>query len=366
MGSYTFPTDNKSNLKREDFQTTADGKQTDLFILTNNKGAELCVTNFGAILPAIMMPDRDGKFANVVLGHDNIDAIINSPEPFLCSTIGRYGNRIAKGRFTLRGTSYQLSINNGPNSLHGGPGGFHRAVWDAEMTDAQTIVLRHTSPDNDESFPGKVDVEMIYRLTDDNEFVIDYVAKTDKTTIINLTNHAFFNLSGIGTPTPSVENDIVTINADFFIPIDENSIPTGEILKVEGTPMDFRQPHRVGERINDTFRQLEIGHGYDHCYVLNKQEAGDLTFAAKCLCPATGRTLEVYTTEPGVQLYTGNWLNGFSGAHGTTFPGRSAICFEAQHFPDTPNRHYFPSCILRPGETYRQTTVYKFGIDTNK
>lgn len=363
MGNYAFPTANRSGLKREDFQKTVGGKQTDLYILKNRSGAELCVTSYGAIVPAIMMPDRDGHFASVVLGHDNIDAVIGSPEPFLGSTIGRYGNRIAKGRFTLDGKQYNLNINNGPNSLHGGPEGFHRAVWDAEAVDAQTLVLRHVSPDGDEGFPGKVEVEMTYRLTDDNEFVIEYAAKADRTTIINLTNHAFFNLAGIGDPTPSVEDDVVTINADHFIPIDETSIPTGEVLRVEGTPMDFRQPHRVGERINDDYEQLRIGRGYDHCYVLNKAEAGELTFAARCHCPASGRTLEVYTTEPGVQLYTGNWLGGFGGAHGATFPERSAICFEAQHFPDTPNRHYFPPCRLEPGMTYRQTTVYKFGVE---
>lgn len=363
MAEYIFPTDNKSNLRREDFQKTVGGKQTDLFILRNSKGAELCVTNFGAIVPAIMMPDRDGHFASVVLGHDTIDGVINSPEPFLGSTIGRYGNRIAKGTFTLDGVRHELNINNGPNSLHGGPAGFHRAVWEAEPKSAQSIVFRHTSPDNDEFFPGRLEVEMTYTLTDDNEFVIEYLARTDKTTVVNLTNHAFFNLAGIGNPTKSVEDNVVTINADFFIPIDETSIPTGEILKVEGTPMDFRAPHTVGSRINDAFRQLEIGRGYDHCYVLNKTEAGELTFAAKCVEPTTGRTLEVYTTEPGVQLYTGNWLGGFSGAHGATFPERSAICFEAQHFPDTPNRHYFPSCRLEPGMTYRQTTIYKFGVE---
>lgn len=363
MGKVIFPEINKASLKRDDFRKEVDGKMTDLFILRNSRGAEIAVTNFGAIVPAIMMPDKNGGFANVVLGHDSIDKVIDSPEPFLGSTIGRYGNRIAKGKFQLEGQDYTLAVNNGPNSLHGGPKGFHRAVWDAEQTDEKTLVLKHTSPDGDEGFPGKLDVTMVYRLTDDNEFVIEYSAETDKTTIVNLTNHAFFNLAGIANPTPTVCNNIVTINADFFTPMDEVSIPTGEIRPVEGTPMDFRTPHEVGERINDKYEQLVFGAGYDHCYVLNKREAGDLTFAAKCVEPVSGRTLEVYTTEPGVQLYTGNWLGGFEGAHGATFPARSAICFEAQHFPDTPNKGHFPSCVLKPGETYTQTTVYKFNVE---
>lgn len=363
MEKIEFLSENKAKLKREKFQKEVNGQKTDLFVLRNKVGAEICVTNFGAIVPAIMMPDKEGKFANVVLGHDSIENVINSPEPFLGSTIGRYGNRIAKGKFQLDGKEYSLAINNGPNSLHGGPQGFHRAVWEAEQTDEKTLVLKHTSPDGDEGFPGELKVTMTYRLTDDNEFVIEYEAVTDKTTIVNLTNHAFFNLAGIANPTPTVCNNIVTINADFFTPMDDVSIPTGEIMKVEGTPMDFRTPHTVGERIGEKYEQLVFGAGYDHCYVLNKREAGELTFAAKCVEPESGRNMEVYTTEPGVQLYTGNWLGGFEGAHGATFPARSAICFEAQHFPDTPNKGHFPSCVLKPGETYRQTTVYKFGIE---
>lgn len=365
MEKIEFLAENKAGLRREDFQKDLNGKKIDLYVLRNKVGAEICVTNFGAIVPAIMMPDRNGVFANVVLGHDSIQKVIDSPEPFLGSTIGRYGNRIAKGKFSLDGREYELAINNGPNSLHGGPEGFHRAVWDAEQTDEKTLVLKHVSPDGDEGFPGTLSVTMIYRLTDDNEFVIEYEAVTDKTTIVNLTNHAFFNLAGISNPTPTILNNVVTINADYFTPMDEVSIPNGEIRKVEGTPMDFRAPHTVGERIDEKYEQLVFGAGYDHCYVLNKREAGELTFAAKCVEPNSGRSLEVYTTEPGVQLYTGNWLGGFEGAHGATFPARSAICFEAQHFPDTPNKGHFPSCVLRSEEQYRQTTVYKFNVENN-
>jgi len=354
---------NLAGLKREDFQKTINGKPTDLFILKNKNGMEIAVTNYGAATLAIMMPDKNGNYSNVILGHDSIDNVVNSPEPFLSTTIGRYGNRIAKGKFTLCGKEYSLTINNGPNSLHGGPTGFHAVVWDAEQKDEQTVEFKYTAKDGEEGFPGNLDVIMTYSLTDENEFKIDYKAKTDKTTIVNLTNHGFFNLAGITNPTPTVLNNILTINADHYTPIDNVCIPFGEIAKVEGTPLDFRAPHLVGDRINDKHQQIENGAGYDHCFVLNKKEAGELSFAVKCIEPNSGRYMEMYTTEPGVQLYTGNWLNGFSGAHGATFPARSAICFEAQHFPDTPNNPYFPSATLHPGEEYSQITVYKFGVE---
>ncbi|MDR0892462.1 MAG: galactose mutarotase [Mediterranea sp.] len=361
----TFPTENNlSGLRREDFQQDMDGKKTDLFILKNKKGMEVAVTNYGCAILSIMVPDKNGHYANVILGHDSIEHVVNSPEPFLSTTIGRYGNRIAKGKFTLYAEEHSLSINNGPNSLHGGPTGFHARVWEAEQEEENVIHFHYTSADGEEGFPGTLEVDMIYSLDEDaNELTIEYSATTDKATVVNLTNHGFFNLAGIANPTPSVENNIVTINADFYIPIDEVSIPTGEILKVEGTPMDFRTPHTVGERIGEKFEQLINGAGYDHCYVLNKVESGSLDLAATCKDPVSGRTMEVYTTEPGVQLYTGNWLSGFSGAHGATFPARSAICFEAQCFPDTPNRPHFPSAVLLPDDEYEQITMYKFGVE---
>jgi aldose 1-epimerase len=356
------PEKNLSGLRREDFQKIIDGKQTDLFILKNKNGMELAVTNYGAAVVAIMAPDREGFFSNVVLGHDSIDQVVNSPEPFLGTVIGRYGNRIAKGKFSLNGQEYTLAINNGPNSLHGGTKGFHAVVWDVVRSEGSSVELTYTSADGEEGFPGELEVNMVYTLTDFNEFIIKYKATTDKATIVNLTNHAFFNLAGVSDPSPTVNNNILAIHADFFIPIDEVSIPTGEILRVEGTPMDFRTPKVVGDRIDDTFEQLVFGAGYDHCYALNKAYTGELSFAAKCVEPLGGRTLEVYTTEPGVQLYSGNWLSGFSGAHGATFPRRSAICFETQHFPDTPNQPHFPSAVLTPGKEYTHTCVYKFGI----
>lgn len=310
-----------------------------------------------------MAPDKNGKFANVIQGHDSIDHVINSHEPFLSTLIGRYGNRIANGKFLLDGQEYSLTINNGPNSLHGGPTGFHARVWDAEQVTPQSLKLHYLSADGEEGFPGNLDVTVVYTLSNQNEFIITYSAVTDKTTLVNLTHHGFFSLSGIANPTASVENNIVTINADFYTPMDNVSIPTGEIAKVEGTPMDFRTPHTVGERIDDKFQQLVFGAGYDHCYVLNKTESGSLELAATCKDPKSGRLMEVYTTEAGVQLYTGNWLNGFEGAHGATFPARSAICFEAQCFPDTPNKPHFPSATLLPGDEYQQITIYKFSVE---
>ena len=280
---------NLSGLKRADFQKEVNGKQTDLYILRNSQGMEVAVTNYGCAILSIMVPDKKGQYANVILSHDTIDGVINSPEPFLSTTIGRYGNRIAKGKFTLFGQEHQLAVNNGPNSLHGGPTGFHARVWDATQTSPTTIVFRYLSHDGEEGFPGNLKVKMTYRLDEDvNALHIEYRATTDKATVVNLTNHGFFNLAGIANPTPTVLNNVVTIDADYYVPIDEVSIPTGEILKVEGTPMDFRTPHTVGERIDQPFEQLKNGTGYDHCYVLRKPESGALTLAATCTEPETG------------------------------------------------------------------------------
>lgn len=350
-------------LNKADFQKKIQGKVTDLFILKNQLGMEVAVTNYGCAILAIMVPDKKGCVANVILGHDSIDHVIQSPEPFLSTTIGRYGNRIARGRFTLDGVAYELATNNGPNHLHGGPTGFHARVWDAMQTAPNEVRFKYTSADGEEGFPGNLNVEMTYRVrTECNALVIEYRATTDKTTLVNLTNHGFFNLAGIANPSPKVTDHLLTLHANWFVPIDEVCIPTGEIRSVMGTPMDFRTPHAIGERINQPDEQLINGSGYDHCYVLNKVEPGELSLAAECVHPDSGRTMKVYTTEPGMQLYTGNWLGGFEGAHGATFPARSAVCFEAQRFPDTPHFAHFPSATLRPGETYNQTTIYEFGI----
>lgn len=363
MNNTFYKENNLSGLKRADFQKTVNGQETDLFILTNNSGAEVAVTNYGGAIISIMMPDRNGKYANVIQSHDNIEGVINSPEPFLSTLIGRYANRIAKGKFKLDGVEYDLAVNNGPNSLHGGPTGFHARVWDAEQSSKECLTLHYLSKDGEEGFPGNLDVSVTYSLTDQNQLILTYNAISDAKTLVNLTHHAFFSLAGVANPTPFVENNILTLNADFYTPIDEVSITTGEILKVEGTPMDFRTPHTIGSRIDEQFPQLIYGAGYDHCYVLNKEEAGELTFAAKCVEPTSGRTLEVYTTEPGLQVYTSNWLNGFSGYHGATFPARSAVCFEAGLFPDSPHKGHFPSAVVNPDEPYNQVTVYKFGVE---
>jgi len=361
--SNTTETQNLCGLKREDFQTTIDGKQTDLFILKNESGSEVAITNYGGALVSIMMPDRDGNYANVIQGFDNINALVEGSEPYLSTLIGRWGNRICKGKFQLNGKKYELYNNDGPNSLHGGKSGWNRKVWDAIQMNDHELSLTYVSPYGEEGYTGEVKCHVTYTLTEENELVINYLAITNKKTIINLTNHGFFALAGTANPTPTIDNVVCEINADFYLPIDETSIPTGEILKVEGTPFDFRKPKTFGLEINADNEQIKNGSGYDHNYVLNKNEEGELSFAAKITEPVSGRTMEVYTTEPGLQLYTGNFLSGFKIQHGATAPRRSAVCFEAQHFPDSPNRPYFPSTVLKPTDKYKQTTIYKFGTD---
>ena len=359
----TEETSNICGLKCEDFQTTINGKHTDLFILRNNQGNEVAVTNYGGAVVAIMVPDRNGNRANVIQGHDNIQDVINSPEPYLSTLVGRYANRIARGEFQLNGKKYQLHINNGPNSLHGGKQGYNAKVWDANQISPRAVVMKYTSPYGEEGYTGEVEVWVAFSFTDDNELVIKYQATSNKRTVLNLTHHGFFSLAGIANPTPSIENLECQINANYYLPIDENSIPTGEIRLVEGTPFDFRESKSVGKDIDADNEQIRIAAGYDHCYVLNKAEEGELSFAARVKEPVSGRTMEVYTTEPGMQLYTDNWADGYKGQNGATFPRRSAICLECQHFPDTPNHPYFPSVELRPGEKYTQKTIYKFGIE---
>ena len=354
---------NLSGLKREDFQAVVQGKETDLYTLSNDNGVQIQVTNYGGAVVAIMVPDRDGNFANVIQGHTNIDEVVNSPEPFLSTLIGRYGNRICKGKFTMNGKEYTLACNNGVNHLHGGPTGCHARVWDAEQVNDQELVLRYTFAYYEEGFPGELRMTVKYSLTNDNEFVIDYRGTTNKKTIVNMTHHAFFSLTGIANPTPTQLACELQINADFYLPIDETSIPTGEILKVEGTPFDFRTPKLVGKDIEADDEQIKNGSGFDHNYILNKKEPGELSLACRLKDPKSGRVLETYTTEPGLQFYSGNFLSGIKGQHDATFPKRSGLCFEAQHFPDTPNRPYFPTVILKPGEIYTQKTVYKFDVE---
>ncbi len=347
----------KAGPKREDFRKIIDGKQVDLYILTNKKGAEMTVTNFGGKIVSLLVPDKNGKFTDVELGHNTIEEYEASTIRHLGSVCGRTCNRIAKGKFTLDGKEYKLAINNGPNSLHGGVKGFNEVVWDAKQTDDQTIVLTYVSPDGEEGFPGMLTVQMIYTLTDDNAVQIDYEAHTDKPTIINLTNHSFFNLSGDGDPT--IHDHILTIYAETYLPSDETSIPYGDAEPVAGTPMDFRKPYVIGARINEKFEQLIFGHGYDNTYVLDKKP-NELKLCAKLVSPKTGIVMDVLTTEPGVHLYTGNWLADEEGKGGRHYPRQSAICLETQHHPDSINKPSYPSVVLRPGETFTSQTIYKF------
>lgn len=354
----------KSGLVPERFETVVNGKKTALYVLNNSKGAEMCVCNYGGIIVSIMMPDRNGEMSNVVLGLSNVDDMIKRVDPYLGAAIGRYGNRIANGKFSLNGVEYTLPQNDNTNCLHGGLSGFESKVWDAEQKDAQTLVLCYTSADGEEGFPGNLSIEMTYTLTDNNEVRIDYKATTDKLTLCNLTNHSFFNLAGISgkAEAPVITDHVLTLNCDKFIPVDKIAIPVGVKTPVEGTPFDFRQPALVADRINDNDTQIKYGAGIDHSFCINQKNAGELTLAAVCECPATGRVLSTYTTEPGLQVYSGNFLNGTVGVCGTVFPRRSGICFEAQHHPDCPNQPKFEQCALAPGETYQQTTIYAFSV----
>lgn len=350
-----------SGLRVADFCKQIDGKETTLCILTNKNGAELTLTNYGAKITSLMVPDKFGKLTDVVTGHNSIDEYLASPEPYFGAVCGRYGNRIAKGKFVLDGVEYnKLAINNGPNSLHGGIKGFNTKVWDIKQADKQTVVLTYISIDGEEGFPGQLTTTVTYHLTDNNEVEIAYHAVTDKPTVLNLTNHSYFNLSGAGDP--SIGDHLLTINADYYLPTDSTAIPYGPKEKVEGTPMDFRTPHEVGSRINEDFEQLVFGNGYDHTYILNK-EGDELSFCARCVSPKTGIVMETYTTEPGVQLYTGNWMTGhFPGKNRQRYPARSALCLETQHFPDSPNRPEYPSTVIRPGKAFISKTIYKFAI----
>lgn len=359
----TTVTDNYYGLKRENYQTTIKGKKTDLYILKNSKGHAVAITNFGGGIVGIFVPDKNGNLANVIQSYDSVEAAQTASAAYKSTLIGRYGNRICDGIFTLNGKEYHLAVNNGKNHLHGGKVGFNRRVWDAHVMGDHTLALNLISPYGEEGYTGEVKVSVEYTFNDDDELIIEYLATTNKKTIINLTNHGYFSLAGIANPTPTIDNVICNINADFYIPIDPTSIPTGEILKVEGTPFDFRSPKPLGQDINADDVQIKNGNGYDHCFVLNKKEVGELSFAAKVVEPVSGRTMEVYTTEPGVQLYTDNYADGEEGQNGALFPKRSAVCFEAQHFPDSPNRPYFPSVVLKPGEQYKQKTIYKFGVE---
>lgn len=341
------------------FDTTIDGKKVKLFYLKNSNGVEMAVTNYGAKVVSLLTPDKDGKKEDIVLGFSDLKGYLGAKEEYYGGVVGRYGNRIAKGKFKLDGKEYTLFTNNGVNTLHGGKKGYNEVVWDAEQKDPKTIVFHYLSPDGEEGYPGNLDITMTYELTDNNEFRITYGATTDKPTVVNITHHSFFNLHGAGNG--SVNDHVLSINADYFTPVDSTLIPLGKNIPVKGTPFDFTQPTAIGSRIEQADQQLKFGKGYDHNWVLNKK--GDsLTLAATVLEPASGRYMEVWTTEPGVQFYGGNFIDGSDKGKGKVYNFRGALCLETQHFPDSPNQPGFPSTVLKPGQTYKHVCIYKFDV----
>lgn len=339
---------------------TADGQNVDLYTLTNRNGVGAKIINYGGIVMSLKVPDRSGKFSDVVLGFNDLESYLK-PHPSFGTAIGRFGNRIAKGRFTLNGVEYKLAVNNGENHLHGGIKGFDDVVWTASEYKSRlgpAVRLTYLSKDGEEGYPGNLNVTMIYTLTNRNELRIDYTATTDKDTVINLTHHSYFNLAGEGNG--DILNHRLKLNADRFTPTDAGSIPTGELRSVRGTPFDFLALTSIGARINADHEQLKFGNGYDHNFVINGR-MGTLRQAAVVSEPTTGRVMEVWTTEPGVQLYTGNFLDGsLVGKSGKPYPRRSGFCLETQHYPDSPNKPNFPTTTLKKGDIFRSTTIYRF------
>jgi aldose 1-epimerase len=351
-------------LKRENFQKVVDGKPVDLYTLTNKNGVTIKVTNYGAKVEQILVPDRKGVFADIALGFDSIDAVM-AGQPSMGSFIGRYANRIGNAKFTLEGKEYQLAANNGINSLHGGAKGSRFVVFNARQLSPSALELSYVFKDGEENYPGTLPVTVIYSLSDKNEFTIEWVASAqDKTTVANFTGHTFFNLAG--DPTTLNSDYLITVNADRYLPIDANLTPTGEAVPVAGTPMDFRKPKAFSKDIGADFEQLKLAGGYDHHYVLNKPTTGALSLASSAYDPKSGRSLEVWTTEPGVQLFSGNNLAAKApldaGKGGRLFAFRGAFCMEPSHFPDAPNKAQFPSTTLKPGEFYTGKIVYRFGV----
>jgi aldose 1-epimerase len=350
---------NIASVKKENFGK-ADGKNVEIYTMTNRNGVEVKITTYGATVVSLKVPDRNGKFEDVVLGFDTLDDYLKGTS-FFGSLIGRYGNRLAGGRFKLNGVEYKLATNNGPNHLHGGNKGFDKVVWNAKpirTAKGTALELRYLSRDGEEGYPGNLSVVVIYALNNQNELRINYSATTNKDTIINLTHHSYFNLAGEGNG--DVLKHELTISGDHFTPVDSGLIPTGELRSVKGTPFDFAQPTAIGARIGQSDEQLKIGNGYDHNWVVNGR-SGTLRQAAKVFEPTTGRAMEVWTTEPGMQFYTGNFLDGSQiGKGGKPYQHRYGFCLETQHYPDSPNKPAFPTTVLRTSGRYRSTTVYKF------
>ena len=349
------------SITEQSFGMTSDG-EAKLFTLTNSAGVRVRITNYGGIITELWTPDRQGLLGDVVLGFERLEEYIQDSPYFGC-IVGRYGNRIAGGQFTLNGETYTLAQNNGSNHLHGGIEGFDKVLWQAETRLGEreaALELRYVSADGEEGYPGNLSVKVIYALTEDNELKIFYEATADKPTVVNLTNHSYFNLKDGGAS--SIEGHLLQLDADRYTPVDAGLIPTGELAPVEGTPFDFRQATAVGARINDAHEQIAFGGGYDHNFVLNG-EAGVLRQIAEVSEPATGRVMQVFTTEPGVQFYTGNFLDGtITGKKGVVYQKRSGLCLETQHFPDSPNQPNFPSTVLNPGERRQSQTIYKFSV----
>jgi aldose 1-epimerase len=346
-------------LRQQPFGAVKAGAMVDLFTLSNDQGITTSITNYGGIITTLVTPDRHGRPGDITLGFDSLDEYLDHSPFFGCIT-GRYANRIAQGRFTLNGKEYQLAQNNGVNHLHGGRTGFDKVVWAAEPftdPDGAGIKLTYLSPDGEENYPGNLSVTVVYTLTEENTLRVDYLATTDQPTILNLTNHAYFNLAGQG----DILDHELTLHADRFTPVDETSIPTGELRSVEGAPFDFRTPTRIGARIDQDDEQLRFGKGYDHNFVVNGA-AGELRPTARLTEPGSGRVLEVHTTQPGVQFYSGNLLPTISGKRGQIYARRSGLCLETQHYPDSPNQPNFPSVVLEPGQQYAETTVFKFDV----
>jgi aldose 1-epimerase len=355
-----FVRDKNAEPKKESFGKTKEGQAVELYTLTNRSGVEAKITTYGGTVVSLKVPDRAGKFEDVVLGFDDIEGYQKSTAYF-GALIGRYGNRIAKGRFTLNGVEYKLATNNGENHLHGGVRGFDKVVWNArplKAANGSALELTYLSKDGEEGYPGNLSVRVVYTLTDKNELRIDYSATTDKDTVVNLTHHSYFNLAGHGNG--DILGHQLTINADRFTPTDAGAIPTGELRAVKGTPFDFTQATAIGAHIGEDEEQLKLGKGYDHNFVVNGQ-AGKLRHAAKVVEPTSGRVMEVWTTEPGMQFYTGNYLDGGDvGKGGKVYKHRYGFCLETQHYPDAPNRPSFPSTTLKKGGRYQATTVYIF------
>ncbi|MEI8205325.1 MAG: aldose epimerase family protein [Kiritimatiellales bacterium] len=347
------------SVNNEAFGKNFYGEDVELFTLTNAQGVKVRIMTHGATVLSLEAPDRNGKMADIVLGHDTAAEYVQATPYFGCA-VGRFANRIKNGKFKLGGKAYTLSQNNGPNALHGGLRGFDKVVWAAKLLESSnTVRMTYVSADGEEGFPGEVKTVVTYTLTEAGGLKIDYKAETTKATPYNITNHSYFNLAGHDAGT--IGKQTLMINADTFLPTNETAIPTGESVPVAGTPFDFRTPHAIGERINSDHEQLRFGNGYDHNFCLNKKSEGELSFAARVEAPESGRVMEVYTTEPGIQFYTGNFLDGtLKGTGGCKYVCRSGFCLETQHYPDSPNQPQFPNTILRPGETFRSQTIYKF------